>query len=42
MRMSPTASVKWVYESDSVLPLVITRHTQLVSIARPIMEDIHQ
>jgi transcriptional regulator of acetoin/glycerol metabolism len=42
MRMSPTAPVKWVYESDSVLPLVLNRHTQLYSIARPIMEDIHQ
>lgn len=41
-RLDPTSAPQWVYVSDDVLPLTLNQNIALRTIARPIMEDVHQ
>src|SRR5687768_11131284 len=41
-RLSPAAGPPWSYASPDVLPLTVRQHKALMTLARPIMEDIYQ
>jgi transcriptional regulator of acetoin/glycerol metabolism len=41
-RLNPANPPQWAYVSPEVLPLTLSQHAMLRTIARPIMEDIHQ
>jgi transcriptional activator for dhaKLM operon len=41
-RLNPANPPQWAYVSPDVLRLTLSQHTILRTIARPIMEDIHQ
>jgi transcriptional activator for dhaKLM operon len=40
--LNAQAMPRWAYLSDDVLPLTLQQHELLCSLARPLMEDVHQ
>ena len=41
-RLNPLGLPQWVYVSPDVLPLTLRQHVPLMTLARPIIEDIYQ